>query len=526
MRNCCHINLIEMRKLFLYITLFIAVSMTAQTEYNVEDCRKMALEHNASIKIAKENVKAARSLKKAAFTHFLPDFSAIGAYAWNEKNVSLFPHDLMLPVGVKQPDGSLGIGVGPGSTPTPNEDGTFRFDDAAINNNFTLVDGQPVPLNEQGQPFDPSKNPGDLQWKNHAIFPKKAFEMDMQNIFVGAINFVQPIFMGGKIVQMYSIAGYGEKIAEARSQDAMTDLILEVDEAYWRVVSLENKVKLAHELKKVVSKLDTNITALFDEGMATKADVLKVKVKMNEADLSIIKAENGLNLSRMALNQVCGLPLDEQIKLEDEDLDRNPDLVQVIPTEEALSNRPEIQMLTQVTNIARAKEKVQFAEFLPTIGLSGGYVVTNPSSFNGFDTKFDGMFNVGVVAKVPLFHFGERIHTLNASRASKVVAALELEDAKEKIELQINQSVHQTNESLKKQMQTQKSVESAEENLMYANEGFNEGVITASDVLMAQTAWLAAKSENIDAAIDVKLHNLYLQKSLGTLHLPILQNSK
>lgn len=515
-----------MRKLFLYFTLLMVVPMTAQTVYNVEDCRAMALEHNSSIKIAKENVKAARSMKKAAFTHFLPNISATGAYAWNQKNVSVFPHDLMLPVGVKQPDGSLGIGVGPNSTPTVNADGTFRFDDAAINNNFTMIDGKPVPINDKGQPFDPSKTPGDLQWKNHAILPKKAFEMDMSNVFVGGINFMQPIFMGGKISQIYSIAGFGEKIAEARTQDAMTDLILEVDEAYWRVVSLENKVKLAQELKKVVSKLDTNITALFDEGMATKADVLKVKVKMNEADLSMIKAENGLNLSRMALNQVCGLPLADIIKLEDEDLDLNPTLVKVIPTEEALQNRPEIQMLTQKNNIARAKEKIVLSEFLPSVALSGGYIVSNPSSFNGFDTKFDGMFNFAVVATVPLFHFGERVHTLNASRASKVVAQLELEDAKEKIELQINQSAYQSAESLKKQLQTQKSVESAQENLMYANEGFKEGVITASDVLMAQTAWLSAKSENIDAAIDVKLHNLYLQKSLGTLLSPISDNTK
>ena len=515
-----------MRKLFLYITLFMAVPMAAQTVYNVEDVRKMALEHNRSIKIARENVKAAQSMKKAAFTYFLPDFSATGGYSWSEKSMSLFPHDLMLPVGVKQPDGSLGIGVGSNSTPTPNPDGTFRFEDAAINNNFTLIDGQPIPLNDKGQPFDPSRNPGDLQWKNHAILPKKAFEMDATHVFVGGVSFMQPIFMGGKIKQMYSIAGYGEKIAEARSQNAMIDLILEVDEAYWRVISLENKVKLVYEMKNVVAKLDTNINALFDEGMATKADVLKVKVKMNETELSIIKAENGLNLSRMALNQVCGLPLDQQIKLEDEDLDTNPELVHVIPTDEALNKRPEIQMLTQAANIAVSKEKLKFAELLPTVALTGSYLATNPSAFNGVDKRFEGMFRFGVLAKVPLFHFGERIHTLNASRAGKVVAALELEDAKEKIELQIHQSVFQTNESLKKQMQTNKSVESAQENLMYANEGFTEGVITATDVLMAQTAWLAAKSENIDAAIDVKLHNLYLQKSLGTLLSPMSQNNK
>ena len=506
-----------MRRIILYITLCLTVSLSAQDVFTVDDCREMALEHNASIKIASENVKAARSLKKAAFTQFLPNFSAMGAYTWNEKNISLLAHDEFLPVGVKQADGSFGIGVSPDSKPTPNADGTFRFDDSAINNNFTLVDGKPIPLDKQGNPFDPNKNPEGLEWKNHALLPKDGFEMNMRNIFVGGINFVQPIFMGGKIKQLYSIAGYGEKIAEARAHDAMTDLILEVDEAYWRVVSLENKVELAKEMKAVVAKLDTNITALFDEGMATKADMLKVKVKLNEADLMMIKATNGLNLSRMVLNQVCGLPLDKQIKLADAELDENPDPVSIIPVEEALSKRTEIQMLTQMQNIAKSNEKIMFSRFLPNIALTGNYLVTNPSSFNGFDTKFDGMFSFGVVAQIPLFHFGEKIHTLNASRASSVVAGLELKDAEEKIELQINQTAYKNTESLKKQLQTQKNVENAQENLMYANEGFTDGVITASDVLMAQTAWLSAKSENIDAAIDVKLSNLYLQKSLGTL---------
>ena len=54
--------------------------------------------------------------------------------------------------------------------------------------------------------------------------------------------------------------------------------------------------------------------------------------------------------------------------------------------------------------------------------------------------------------------------------------------------------------------------------MSYANEGFREGVITSSDLLAAQTAWLSAKSENIDALIDVKLNNTYLKKSLGVLH--------
>ena len=47
--------------------------------------------------------------------------------------------------------------------------------------------------------------------------------------------------------------------------------------------------------------------------------------------------------------------------------------------------------------------------------------------------------------------------------------------------------------------------------------GFEEGVIAPANVLEAHTAWLSAQSEKIDAQIDIKLTEIYLQKSLGTL---------
>lgn len=57
----------------------------------------------------------------------------------------------------------------------------------------------------------------------------------------------------------------------------------------------------------------------------------------------------------------------------------------------------------------------------------------------------------------------------------------------------------------------------ANENLRYATLGFEEGVIPASNVLEAHTAWLSAQSEKIDAQIDVKLTEIYLRKATGEL---------
>ena len=58
--------------------------------------------------------------------------------------------------------------------------------------------------------------------------------------------------------------------------------------------------------------------------------------------------------------------------------------------------------------------------------------------------------------------------------------------------------------------------EKAEENLRTAQVGFKEGVIATSDLLAAQTAWLQAQSDKIDAQIDIKLARALLEKNMGT----------
>ena len=490
------------KKVLVIIALITSIQMYPQKILQLEECRQLALTHNKSLQMAQESVNAARELKKAAFTQFLPNFSANGTYAWNQKNLSLLSEDKYLPVYNLNADGS------------PNYAGSW-------NNKWTQVAPSTyAPLDANGVPFDPKANPEKIQWKNSALLPKSAMEFDINNIFAGTIGFTQPIFMGGKIKELYNIATYGENLAKAQQENKITELLLEVDEAYWRVVSVENKVALAKEYRDLIAKVDSNVTIMIEEGVATKAESLKVKVKLNEAEMTLSKAEDGLNLSKMALNQLCGLPLDETYKLADQDLETET-ITQLIPIEEAIDNRPEIKALTQAENIARSNEKIMKSRFMPNIGLTGNYLISNPNVYNGYEKEFGGMFTVGVVANIPLFHFGDKVHTLNAAKSQRKIATLQLEETKEKMQLQIKQNSFKLGESIKKNIATQRNIEQAQENLRYATEGFDAGIITSTDLLSAQTAWLSAKSENIDAKIDVMLNQLYLKRASGNIEIPV-----
>ena len=169
-----------------------------------------------------------------------------------------------------------------------------------------------------------------------------------------------------------------------------------------------------------------------------------------------------------------------------------------------------VQLTKQVTNILKAGN-------LPMVALMGGYSVTNPNVLNGFQRKFGGFWNVGVLVRVPIWNWGDVMYKVRASKGATSIASLELLEAREKIELQVNQNTFRVNEANKKLTMAQSNIARADENLRTATLGFQEGVITPATVMEAQTAWLQAQSQKIDAEIDVKLSLVDLQKSLGTL---------
>lgn len=489
-----------MKKIIIWgLLLTVNVYSQAQNILSLADCRQLSTTHNKEVHIAAEKVKAAESLRKAARTQYLPSLAANGAYIRNQKNMSLLGEDQYLPVFSYNATGGINYS-------------------ASWNNSWTLLNGNPAPLDANNQPFDPSTNPEKILWKSQAFIPKDAFEVDTRNIFVGALTITQPLFMGGKIRELNRMANSGKKLAEAQQESEVSETIINTDAAYWRIVSLVNKEKLAKSYMLLLKKLELNIEKSVSFGVATKSEALSVKVKLNEAEMSLLQVEDGLALSRMALSQICGMPINSTFYLADENLDSIQDIPIGVPQAGAsLHDRPEVKSLEQIVNIADANRKIAESRFMPNAVLTAGYTMSNPNMYNGIKNNFGGSYQIGVVVNVPIFHFGERLHTLHTAQNEKNIAILKLDDVKEKVQLDITQAGFRNAESNKRASMTTSNKAKAEENLNYAIIGFEAGTITISTLMEAQTAWLKANSENIDAQIDVQLCKVYLQKALGNL---------
>ncbi|MBQ0153244.1 MAG: TolC family protein [Bacteroidales bacterium] len=449
--------------------------MATEHLLTLENCRQMALEDNKQAQIDKENLEAATLMRKAAVANFFPKFSANGAYLYNSEQIHIVPDVLTLSSGA-----------------TLSKNGLSTIGSTVI--------GQLI-----------NKGIGNTYDELY-----KQLTMDTHHMFAVQVGFVQPIYVGGKVIQYYKLMRSYENIEKIKSHKNDAQLIVDVEEAYWRVLSVSEKRKLAHQYAGLIRKLLANVEAAAEEGVATKADILKVRVKLNEAETNVAKAEDGLALSKMALCQLVGLPLNDSIVLDDTGLDEVIITNDEVSMDEILSRREELQMLSEAKNMAKAGVKLASAPLQPNLVASANYIATSPNLQNGFNKDFKGFFSVGVVLNVPIAHPNDILNYKAAKHKARTVE-LQMEEASEKIQLQATQDKHRVVEANNSLIRAKANISNAEENLRFAQAAYEEGVATSTDLMMAQTAWQQAYSEKIDAAIALRMAELTFRQHTGTL---------
>lgn len=465
------------------LSLALIDAHAAGNSWSLDSLRARAVSNNKSLLMAGQKKVAASYTRKSAATNYLPKVSATGAYMYTSRELSLLSDEQ------KHTLSNIGTGL---SAMVPNL--------APMSSTINSV-GQGV---------------------------VDALHTDTRNAGIVAVTLTQPIYMGGKIRAYNKITQYAEEAAGTLYDKELQDIIVDVDEAYWNLVALYSKKKLAEGYKALVDKLEGDVGKLVKEGMATKTDLLSVKVKVNEAGVTLIQVNNGIELSRMNLCRICGLDMNEPVEVEDaiDEKNQNANIMGQVDmfssksdnlVQQAESNRKELQALGLQNRIYDEKIKLARAEYLPKVALMGGYLASNPSVFNSFERKMKGMWNVGITLNVPILTWGDRSYKVKSAKAEALMHRYETEEVKEKIELQVNQCRQKLQESMERYQTTLRSVDEAEENLRYANLGMKEGVITLSNVMEAQTAWLKAKSEWVNAQVDVRLANLYLRKAVGSI---------
>lgn len=475
----------------------------AQQVLTLDECRQMAVENNNSLKTAQQKIKVAGYDRNIALANYFPKITATGTYMYTSRDWKLIDDDKAAEIQNAGTTLQNDVTNKMMQIMSDKDVMTKYMTDAAFKK---LIDGLQTtdiatPINAIGQHIT------------------EALTLDMHNLCGAVVSVQQPVFMGGKIGASNQMAKYAEELAKSQYDAEHAQVLADIEQAYWQIVSIAAKKNLAENYADLLRQMGKDVDALVAEGFATPSDALTIKVKMNEAEMLYTKATNGLALAKMLLCKECGLPLDSEITLADETLDAIPvpQMSPVISDEEVYAARPEIKSLDLAKKIYDKKVAVVRADGLPTVAVMANYAVTNPNVFNGFQNKFGGFFSAGVLVNVPIFHGTEAIQKTRKAKAEAALTQYRLDDAKEMISLQVAQLRQQEGEALEKLTMAESNLENAEENLRVATAGWNEGMIASNVVLQAQTAWLQAHSEYIETGVELQMCSVNLAKAEGRL---------
>ncbi|MBE0539482.1 MAG: TolC family protein [Ignavibacterium sp.] len=342
---------------------------------------------------------------------------------------------------------------------------------------------------------------------------------NITNNYTMKLSLAQPLFTGYRLSSSSEIAENSFYASQEYFTQEQQDLILKIKTAYWNVFKAKKINKVIDENILQTQAHLNDVKSMFDRGMATNNELLKVEVQLAEAKLKQMDAQNSVKLAKLALNNTLGLPLTNPVEInEDVDLNLIAEIELNEQLEKAYQKRPELKAMDY--NIKSSEKAIDLANsgWFPQIYLNGNYYYSNPNQrFFPQQEKFKGSWDVNVSLSYDLWNW-------NRTGYKSTQAEVQLEQTKDNyniikdaITLEVNQNYLNMLQAKEKLSVSEFSVKQAEENYRVTKELFNQGLTINSELLDAEVALLQAKTNYVQTIVDYELAKASLEKSVGDI---------
>lgn len=445
-----------MRRFLIHIFLALPLTAYTQTVLTLDNCVQLAKDNNKRIEASQQQFLASRYEQRSAKALFLPSFSLVGNALYTNA------------------DGSYSSGSG----------------------NLPVLGADGVPTGQT------------------AFFPGINLAYDLGWMYNGGVKMELPIYMGGKIRAGYRMTKIGNEIARQSQRLTESDIVVETSRAYAGVVQTKELMRVAESYYNLLTELIRAMESAHKHGLKSQNDLLKIRVKQDEAEMKLHRAENGHRLAMMNLCHYIGFPLTETVEIS-YDL---PEMGAVYQRDADLYSRPEYQILDKKVEMAKQKVNMTKGENRPQVGLMGQYGYVNGIELNGRKMLDNWNLLAGIQVSIPIFDFGHRSNKIRSAKAQQRQIQAEREEANERLALEMAQSFNNLDEAFFERKLAESSVESAEENLRTSRLLYEKGMETLSDYLEAQALWQQARQTQVESRVNCYLRWLEYQKATGKIN--------
>lgn len=337
------------------------------------------------------------------------------------------------------------------------------------------------------------------------------------NNYSAKLTLQQPLFTGFKLLSSVDMADYN---AQAQKQDYTKDehdLLYNIKYAYWSLYKANQlKTVVDENVNQIKAHLD-DVNNMFEQGLATKNDVLKVQVQLGDVQIKQIDANNNVRLSMINLDNVMGLPLSTQIEPE-EQINSKVETLNTLDLylNKAYQYRPELIGMDFRIKASESGVTLAKSGWWPQLFLVGDYLSARPNQriFPTAD-KFNDTWDVSLSVSWDLWNWGATVHQTDQAQTQVEQAKDSYKIIKDNITLEVTQTYLNILQAKEKMTVAGNNVSQAEENYRVTDEKFKNGLTLNSELLDAEVALLTAKTNFVQSQVDYELAKAQLEKSSG-----------
>ncbi len=322
----------------------------------------------------------------------------------------------------------------------------------------------------------------------------------------------QTLFTWGKLINAYRIAGLNQEIQMQALIQARAQLRVDVTSGYYQALLARKTVDVMNEALNQLRGHVSQVQSLYDNGMATKLDLMKATLGLQQMEAQVSQIENGAELATAALLNTLGLDPGTPVAFTEE---LAPDSTTVDPdqvTGPALERRPELAQLRNAVKMADLGVRIARTANLPNAfaQVNGSY--KNPVGFSaGWGTDWNATAGISV----PLFTGMSNYSRLKAAEARYRQARVGLALAEDGVKLDVKAQALALNQEAKNAAYQKRNVEVAEAALGLAQARYENGLLTNLDYMDSQVALTQARVAYLNALANYQVAKARLRKAVG-----------
>ena len=445
-----------MKKIYSFIVgLACCGSVAAQQTYTLDQLKQLAVENNYNLRSARNAIQQSKEQKSEAFTKYFPTVSAVGAGI--TMNKYLLEADLSLPDG--------------------------------------LASQLPPAVS--------------AAWPTNIAF--------MKNGVFGSVSAIQPVFMGGQIINGNKLAKAGVEASEIQLEASEDQVELSTEQYYWQVVSLKEKLLTLNAIHQMLVELEKDVNNRVRVGAVNRNDLLQVQLRKGEVESSQLEVEQSLSTLSQLLAQHVGIANESiDVVLPADLVDMGKSGEPAIPAnlrqdhQSALNATPQYRLLEKNVEVHRLQHRLKVGSNMPKVGVGADYSWNNLMNDGGRGTG-----TLFAFVQIPISGWWGGSHAIKKQKLALDDAREQLTDKGQKLVIHMNSSWAAVETSHKKLLIAHNAIIQAEENLRLNKDYYRVGSTKMSDLLLAEQQYQAACDRYTDAYSDMQTKILEYRQATG-----------